>query len=73
MEEKETKVPKSYSLRPDQIAWLRQQALNESTADKTISASAVLERIIDDAMAAACNPSLPTKQKKTARLEPIAA
>lgn len=71
--EKDTKVSKSYSVRPDQINWLRQQALNESTADKTVSASAVLERIIDEAMAADTSPT-PIKQKKSARaLEAVAA
>lgn len=49
--DKELKVSKSYSLRPDQITWLRVQSLNESTPEKTISASAVLERIVDQAMA----------------------
>lgn len=48
--EEEIKVSKSYSLRPSQIAWLRKQALQESTPDKTVSASAVLERIIDEAI-----------------------
>jgi hypothetical protein len=67
--EKDIKVSKSYSLRPDQIAWLRQQGLNESTADKTVSASAVLERIIDEAIAV----SSPTKQKKSARALEIVA
>ena len=65
MDQKDTKVSKSYSLRPDQIAWLRQQGLNESSADKTVSASAVLERIIDDAMRAELlSPT--TKSKKNA-------
>ena len=63
MEEKQTKVVKSYSLRPEQIAWLRKQALNESTEDKTVSASAVLERIVDEAISS--NSPTPGKQKKT--------
>jgi hypothetical protein len=49
-EKKEIKVVKSYSLPPSQIAWLRKQALEESTPEQTMSASAVLERIIDQAM-----------------------
>ena len=65
--EEEIKVVKSYSLRPSQIAWLRQQALNESTADKTVSASAVLERIIDEAIQRS-EPS-PSVSKKNAALE----
>ncbi len=63
-EKKEIKEVKSYSLPPSQIAWLRKQALNESTPEKTVSASAVLERIIDQAMKQDQSPS---KQKKTAR------
>ena len=67
--EEEIKVSKSYSLRPSQVAWLRQQALNESTAAKTVSASAVLERIIDEAIEKEqSNPS-----KKNAALELVAA
>ena len=62
--EEEIKVSKSYSLRPSQVAWLRKQALAESTPEKTVSASAVLERIIDEAMEQE-QPS-PSKQKKTA-------
>lgn len=61
--DKEIKEVKSYSLPPSQIAWLRQQALNESTPKKTVSASAVLERIIDQAMKQAQSPT----QKKTNR------
>ncbi len=65
-EKKEIKEVKSYSLPPSQIAWLRKQALQESTPEKTISASAVLERIIDEAMQESIEQS-PAKQKKTAR------
>jgi len=68
--EEEIKVSKSYSLRPSQIAWLRQQALNESTSEKIVSASALLERIIDEAMAKTADS--PTKQKKSARALEIA-
>jgi hypothetical protein len=49
-EKKEIKVSKSYSLPPSQIEWLRKQALLHSTPRKTMSASAVLERIIDEAI-----------------------
>jgi hypothetical protein len=49
-EKKEIKIVKSYSLPPSQVAWLRKQALQESTPEQTVSASAVLERIIDTAM-----------------------
>lgn len=49
-EKKEIKVSKSYSLPPSQIAWLRKQALEQSTPEKTVSASALLERIIDEAI-----------------------
>ena len=77
-EKKETKVVKSYSLPPSQVAWLRQQALNESTAEQTVSASAVLERIVSEAMAKAekdAETSSPTPQKKRSALtlESVAA
>jgi hypothetical protein len=64
-EKKEVKEVKSYSLPPSQIAWLRQQALKESTAEKTISASAILERIIDRAMKEGESPS-PSQKKRVA-------
>lgn len=64
----EIKISKSYSLRPSQVAWLRQQALNESTAEKTVSASALLERIIDQAIAATeQSPQLKKTNARTAR------
>ena len=73
MDQKDTKVSKSYSLRPDQIAWLRQQGLKESTAEKTVSASAVLERIIDDAMGTELpSPSKPKKNAARAVSTPLA-
>ena len=59
-EKKEIKEVKSYSLPPSQIAWLRKQALKESTPEKTVSASAVLERIIERAMRES-----PTEKKTT--------
>lgn len=70
--EEEIKVSKSYSLRPSQIAWLRKQALQESTPERTMSASAVLERIIDAAMQAE-SKSPSTQSKKNAALELAAA
>jgi hypothetical protein len=63
-EKKEIKVSKSYSLPPSQIAWLRKQALKESTPQKTVSASAVLERIINAAMRAETEQS-PSEKKRT--------
>ncbi len=48
--QKHIKQVKSYSLPPDQIAWLRARAAQETTPEKTVSASNVLERIIDAAM-----------------------
>lgn len=64
--EEEIKVSKSYSLRPSQVAWLRKQALAESTPEKTVSASAVLERIIDEAMTTSERPH--PQLKKSAAL-----
>jgi hypothetical protein len=69
-EKKEIKEVKSYSLPPSQIAWLRKQALVESTPEKTVSASAVLERIIDEAMQKSETSS--PKQKKSAQAHLIA-
>jgi hypothetical protein len=63
-EKKEIKVVKSYSLPPSQIAWLRKQALEESTPEQTMSASAVLERIIDEAMHE--SEQSPSEKKRTA-------
>ena len=63
--EDEIKVSKSYSLRPSQVKWLRQQALQESTPEKTVSASAVLERIIDEAMS--WSKTSPSEKKTTHR------
>jgi hypothetical protein len=64
-EKKEIKKVKSYSLPPRQIAWLRNQARDESTDEETVSASAVLERIIDEAMKRSESPS-PSKKKEPA-------
>jgi len=50
MKNKEIKIVKSYSLPPSQVAWLRKCAAKESTPEKTVSASNVLERIIDAAI-----------------------
>jgi len=73
-EKKEIKISKSYSLPPSQVAWLRKQALIESTPEKTMSASAVLERIIDEAIQADAESPSPIKQKKSAQaLEAVAA
>ena len=62
-EKKEIKIVKSYSLPPSQVAWLRKQALQESTPEQTVSASAVLERIIDQTMKQSEQPS--PSEKKT--------
>ena len=59
---KEIKQVKSYSLPPSQIAWLRERARQESTPDKTTSASAVLERIIEEAMTKSAKHTPVTKQ-----------
>ena len=70
-EKKEIKVVKSYSLPPSQVAWLRKQALQESTAEQTVSASAVLERIIGNAMKQ--TEQIPFEKKRTAASAHIAA
>ncbi len=72
-EKKEPKKAQAYTLKPVNIAWLVEQAFGKSTPKKRVSASAVLDEIIDQARekGEGDQPS-PTKQKKSA-LETIAA
>ena len=62
-EKKEIKEVKSFTLRPSRVAWLRQRALEESTPERTVSASAILESIIDEAMKQDKSPS-PSQKKR---------
>ena len=71
--DKSLKVSKSYSLRPDQITWLRLRGLHESTPDKAVSASAVLERIVDQAMAETQSPTPKQSKKNAAPANSLAA
>ena len=48
-EKKEPKEVKSYSLKPVNIAWLREQAFRESTPESIMTASSLLDRLIDEA------------------------
>lgn len=76
MSKQENKEVKSYSLPPYQIEWLRKQALDKSTPQKTVSASSVLEVIIDEAMnrnATQLSLLVETKAKKNAHANPAAA
>jgi hypothetical protein len=77
MSDKVAKEVKSYSLPPSQIEWLRTRAAQESTPQKTVSASSLLERIIDEAInksATSTNSPAETKEKKrSAAAEPLAA
>jgi len=75
VEKKEIKVSKSYSLPPSQVAWLRQQAFEKSTAEKPVSASSLLESIIDEAMRQAIKSptSRPIQKKSAQALEAVAA
>jgi hypothetical protein len=69
-EKKEIKVVKSYSLPPSQVAWLRNQAFQESTPEQPVSASSLLERIIGEAMQKS-EQSPTTSEKKTARVNTL--
>lgn len=71
---KENKKVQAYSLPPHQIAWLRQRAAQETTDDKSISASNVLERILDEAIARTI-PLQEEKKRNAAERdrEPVAA
>lgn len=47
--DKELKKTQAYTLSPVNIAWLRQCAARQTTADKSISASAILDSILNEA------------------------
>jgi len=77
-EKKEIKKTQAYTLSPSKIAWLRQRAMQESSPEKTVSASAVLERIIDEAMVRnakqlALPIPQPKEKKRSSSLEAVAA
>jgi len=65
-EKKSIKKTQAYTLKPGNIAWLIEQAFNESTPEKRMSASAVLDRIIDQARQHQAENSLPHQAKKNA-------
>lgn len=48
-EKKEVKKAQAYTLSPRNIAWLAQQALKRSTPEKRVSASALLDGIVEEA------------------------
>jgi len=54
--EKVNKQVQAYSLPPHQIAWLRRRAAIETTDIDSMSASRVLERILEDAIANTPSP-----------------
>jgi hypothetical protein len=75
--EKENKKVQAYSLPPHQIAWLRQRAAQQTTDNESVSASAVLERIIEAEIEREANKSpLPHSQpasKKSHTAQAVAA
>ena len=68
-EKRDIKKTQAYTLKPVNIAFLIEQAFNESTPEKRVSASAVLDRLIDEARLKAESP---TQKKTTARAVEIA-
>jgi hypothetical protein len=63
--EKENKKVQAYSLPPHQIAWLRRRAAVETTETESMSASKLLERIIEDAIANTPSPASNDEKKRT--------
>lgn len=61
-EKKAVKKAQAYTLKPINIAWLTEEALRRSTPEKRISASSLLDEIVDQARQASQSP---LKQKKT--------
>jgi len=64
-EKREIKKTQAYTLKPVNIAWLIEQAFNASTPEKRVSASAVLDRLIDEArQKSEAETQSPTEQPK---------
>lgn len=70
-EKREIKKTSAYTLKPINIEFLIKKALKESTPEKRVSASAILDRILDEARQ---SPTPQPKEKKShAAAEPVAA
>ncbi len=64
------KKVQTYYLKQENIDWLNQKAFDKSTADTRVTDDALLDEILDQAREAETSP---TKQKKSARAELVAA
>ncbi len=73
-EKKEVKKAQAYTLKPINIAWLTKKALDESTPEKRMSASALLDQIVDEAREKSGEQVSPSKHKASTRaFETVAA
>ncbi len=71
-EKKENKKAQAYTLKPVNIAWLAEQALGKSSPEKRVSASAVLDEIVDQARRKAGITS-PSEKKSNRSAQALAA
>ena len=71
-EKRELKKTSAYTLKPANIAFLIEQAVNESTPEKRMSASAILDRILDAVRQSSPSPTK-IERKKYAPIESVAA
>jgi hypothetical protein len=65
-EKRQVKERRTFTLKPINIAWIEKQSLEESTPEDRVSASELVDRLIDEARRNTQNQS-PSKQKKTAQ------
>ena len=70
-EKKDTKVRRTFTLDPVNDSWIEKQSFAESTPENRVSASELVNRLIDEARRRAESQS-PSKQKKTALAVDIA-
>jgi hypothetical protein len=68
-EKKAVKERRTFTLKPINIAWIEKQSLDESTPEDKVSASELVDRLIDEARR---NAESPSKKNKTARAVEIA-
>jgi hypothetical protein len=72
MAEKKNKQVRGFSLKPENINWLAEQALEKSTAEKKISDSAFLDQVLDQLREQGQSPTR-SKGKKNAAPDMVAA
>lgn len=65
-EKKVIKKANAYTLSPDNITWLAQRAIEESTPEKRVTASSLLDRIVTEARLNA-ESSTPSKKNAPSR------